>query len=62
VSDPEALELRQALMNMLASDVDHSLRQDVALLRADPWIKKTTKIVGLKYDDFTGVLTEVVSQ
>jgi carbonic anhydrase len=35
------------------------VREDVALIKASPWIKKTTQIVGLKYDIHTGILTQV---
>jgi len=39
--------------------VEDSIREDLALLKASPLIKKTTQIVGLKLDINTGILTEV---
>ncbi|KAH9206827.1 carbonic anhydrase [Leptodontidium sp. 2 PMI_412] len=40
-------------------EIAGSVLEDLALLRASPLIKKTTQIVGLKYDIHTGVLTQV---
>jgi len=40
-------------------DIEESIREDLALLKASPLIKKTTQIVGLKLDISTGMLTEV---
>ncbi|KAF2096246.1 carbonic anhydrase [Rhizodiscina lignyota] len=39
--------------------IEESIREDLAILRASPLIKKTTQLVGLKYDIATGVLSEV---
>jgi carbonic anhydrase len=39
--------------------IEESLREDVALLKASPFIRKDTQIVGLKYDIKTGVLSQV---
>ena len=39
--------------------IEGSVREDIALIRASPLIKKTTQIVGLKYDIHTGTLTQV---
>jgi carbonic anhydrase len=39
--------------------IEDSIREDIALIRASPLIKKTTQIVGLKYDIHTGTLTQV---
>jgi len=41
--------------------IDESLREDLAILKASPLIKKETQIIGLKYDINTGLLTEVES-
>ncbi|KAF2812087.1 carbonic anhydrase [Mytilinidion resinicola] len=41
------------------TDVDESIRQDIALLRASPLISKTVTIVGFNLDILTGQLTEV---
>ena len=40
--------------------IEGSLREDIALLKASPLIKRTTQIVGLKLDISTGLLTEVL--
>jgi carbonic anhydrase len=39
--------------------IEDSIKQDVALLRQSPLVGKDVKIVGLKYDTFTGLLSEV---
>jgi carbonic anhydrase len=39
--------------------IEESLREDIALLKASPLIRKDTQIVGLKYDINTGVVSEV---
>lgn len=39
--------------------IEQSIKEDLALLRASPLIKKTTQLVGLKLDFATGVLTQV---
>ena len=41
------------------SDVDESVREDVALLAAEPLIKPGTPIIGLTYNVATGKLHEV---
>ncbi|PMD63488.1 carbonic anhydrase [Hyaloscypha bicolor E] len=40
-------------------EIKGSIREDLALIRASPLIKKTTQVVGLKYDIHTGVLSQV---
>lgn len=40
--------------------IENSIREDVAILKASPLIKKSTQIIGIAYDIMTGVLTEVV--
>jgi carbonic anhydrase len=50
--------LLRPITNRVAS-VEKSIREDVALLRASPLIKKDTQIVGLKYDIQTGLLAEI---
>ncbi|KAK4935064.1 hypothetical protein LTR10_023796 [Elasticomyces elasticus] len=40
-------------------DVEDSIREDVAILKASPLIKNSTRIVGLSYDINTGILSEV---
>lgn len=46
-------------MLTIVHSIEDSIREDLALLKASPLIKKDTQIVGLKYDIATGVLTEV---
>ena len=41
-------------------DVDQSVRDDVALLAAEPLVKPGTPLIGLAYDVATGKLKEVV--
>ncbi|CAG8956586.1 hypothetical protein HYFRA_00003975 [Hymenoscyphus fraxineus] len=43
----------------IKNGIEKSLREDMAILKASPFIKKTTQIVGLAYDTKTGILTEV---
>ncbi|KAH7408779.1 carbonic anhydrase [Phaeosphaeria sp. MPI-PUGE-AT-0046c] len=40
-------------------EITGSLREDVAFLKASPFIRKDTQIFGLKYDIKTGVLSQV---
>jgi carbonic anhydrase len=39
--------------------IEDSIRDDIAILKASPLIKKSTQIVGLAYDIGTGLLTEI---
>lgn len=39
--------------------IEESIKEDVALLRASPFVKAGTIIVGAKYDVFTGELEEM---
>ena len=39
--------------------IEDSVREDIAILKASPLIKKSTQIIGLKYDIETGLLSEV---
>lgn len=39
--------------------IEGSIKEDVALLRSSPFIKKGVQIVGLKYDVFSGKLEEI---
>lgn len=39
--------------------IEESVGEDVAYLKASPFIKKDTQIIGLKYDIETGILSEV---
>jgi carbonic anhydrase len=39
--------------------VDESVREDVALLKAWPFLGKNTKVLGYNLDVKTGLLTEV---
>ncbi|TVY81024.1 Uncharacterized protein LSUE1_G004365, partial [Lachnellula suecica] len=43
----------------ITNGIESSIREDIAVLKASPLIKKTTQIVGLAYDIKTGALTEV---
>jgi carbonic anhydrase len=39
--------------------IEESIREDVAILKASPLIRKDTQIVGVKYDIDTGILSQV---
>ncbi len=39
--------------------LEDSIKEDLALLRESTWIKKETRLIGLKYDTHTGLLHEV---
>jgi carbonic anhydrase len=41
------------------SSIEDSIREDIAIIKASPLIKKSTQVVGLAYDIKTGVLTEI---
>jgi carbonic anhydrase len=47
------------MLLLTVNRIEESIREDLALIRASPLIKKTTQIVGLKYDISTGVLSQV---
>ncbi|KAL2066923.1 hypothetical protein VTL71DRAFT_1347 [Oculimacula yallundae] len=44
----------------ITGSIEESVLKDLALLRASPLIKKSTQIVGLKYNIHTGILTQVL--
>ena len=56
-SDKDKIEAQK--FGEITGRVEDSVREDVALLKASPWIRKDTQIVGLKYDINTGELSEV---
>jgi carbonic anhydrase len=39
--------------------IEDTIRGDVALIRQSPLVGKDVQVVGLKYDTFTGLLSEV---
>jgi carbonic anhydrase len=47
--------------NQINRDIrlEDSIKEDLEILRASTWIKKNTRLIGLKYDTHTGVLYEV---
>jgi carbonic anhydrase len=45
--------------NISVLRVEETIKADVALLRASPFIRKDVQVVGLKYDIMTGVVSEV---
>jgi len=47
------------LANGDVDSVDESVREDVALLKAWPFLGKDTKVLGYNLDVKTGLLTEV---
>ena len=50
--------LRKQHITNMKSSVEESIKEDIALLRASPLIRKDTQIVGLKYEIDTGLLSE----
>jgi carbonic anhydrase len=53
------LDYTDVMLLLTVNRIEESIREDLALIRASPLIKKTTQIVGLKYDISTGVLSQV---
>ncbi|KAH6663511.1 carbonic anhydrase [Halenospora varia] len=57
---PEAKTTIEAMgFGEIKGSIEDTIREDIALLKASPLIKKTTQIIGLAYDIKTGILTEV---
>ncbi|KAF2670637.1 carbonic anhydrase [Microthyrium microscopicum] len=54
-----APEKEEAISSMKFGEIKNSVREDLELLRASPYINKDTQIVGLKYDINTGELSVV---
>jgi len=59
IAPQEKASLEASKFGEIKGSIEESVLEDLALIRASPLIKKTTQIVGLKYDIFTGVLTQV---
>jgi carbonic anhydrase len=55
------VDLRLFLRDLLTmgKSIEESIREDVAFLKASPFIRKDSQIVGLKYNIMTGELSEV---
>ncbi|KAJ5628758.1 hypothetical protein N7490_010986 [Penicillium lividum] len=43
----------------IKNSIEDSIREDIALIRASPLIKKNIQILGLAFDTSTGLLTEI---
>jgi carbonic anhydrase len=41
------------------ASLEDSIKEDLTILRKSSWIKKNTRLIGLKYNTHTGVLDEV---
>jgi carbonic anhydrase len=39
--------------------LEDSIKEDLNILHTSTWIKKNTRLIGLKYDTHTGILYEV---
>jgi carbonic anhydrase len=50
--------VRQAFTDECVS-FEETLREDIEILRTSPWIKKETRIFGLKYDTHKGTIEYV---
>ncbi|RFU27146.1 hypothetical protein B7463_g9192, partial [Scytalidium lignicola] len=55
--ESEAIE--RSKFGEIKNSIEDSIREDIALIKGSPLIKKTTQIIGLAYDIETGILTEV---
>lgn len=51
--------IRGSKFGEITGSIEESILEDVAMLKASPLIRKDTQIVGLKYDVWTGTLSEV---
>ncbi|KAK5723476.1 hypothetical protein LTR15_005174 [Elasticomyces elasticus] len=57
---PEASQsIEASSFGEITGSIEESVREDLALLKASPLIKKSTLLLGMKYDIETGVLTVV---
>ncbi|KAK0104933.1 hypothetical protein ONS95_005195 [Cadophora gregata] len=59
IAPGEKQSIESSKFGEITGSIEESVLEDLALLRASPLIKKDTQIVGLKYDIFTGILTQV---
>jgi carbonic anhydrase len=57
LSDKDNIEA--AKFGEIPGTVDESVKADIAFLKASPWIKESTELIGLKYDTDTGVVSVV---
>ena len=46
-------------MLILSRRIEHSVKEDLDILRKSPWIKESTQLIGLKYEIETGKLSVV---
>ncbi|TVY54111.1 Uncharacterized protein LCER1_G007010 [Lachnellula cervina] len=60
LSPEEKVAIEDMKFGEIKEGIENSIREDVAILKASPLIKKSTQIIGIAYDIMTGVLTEVV--
>jgi len=59
IAPEEKASIEASKFGEIKGSIEESIREDLALIRASPLIKKTTQVVGLKYDIHTGVLSQV---
>ncbi|KAF2498717.1 carbonic anhydrase [Lophium mytilinum] len=59
VAPEEKESIEASKFGEITSSLEESIREDIGILRASPLIKKSTQIVGVKYDISTGVLSVV---
>ncbi|KAJ5133626.1 hypothetical protein N7448_001353 [Penicillium atrosanguineum] len=58
---PQEEELIEASkFGEITNSIEDSIREDIAILKASPLIKKSTRFIGLKFDISTGLLTEIM--
>ncbi|KAN0117013.1 carbonic anhydrase [Hyaloscypha variabilis] len=59
IAPEEKVKIETLKFGEIKGSIEESIREDLALIRASPLIKKTVQVVGLKYDIHTGVLSQV---
>lgn len=47
------------LIHVVATSIEDSVREDVAILRSSPFVTRGTPLIGMKYDVETGKVTVV---
>jgi len=59
ISPGQEASLKEMKFGELTGSIEDTIRGDVALIRQSPLVGKDVQVVGLKYDTFTGLLSEV---
>jgi carbonic anhydrase len=59
ITKPYVTSLDLAMNANDPSRIEETVKEDVAILRASPFVRQDVQIVGLKWDTFTGALSVV---